>query len=74
MGLERRKLLLAYGAKLVLTEGARGMKGAVAKAEEMVSSEPGRYLLLQQFSQPGQPCRSRAHHGAGNLERYRRGS
>ncbi|MBS0485289.1 MAG: pyridoxal-phosphate dependent enzyme, partial [Proteobacteria bacterium] len=43
---ERRKLLVALGARLVLTEGARGMNGALAKAEEIVASNPGRYVLL----------------------------
>lgn len=56
MSVERRKLLSAYGAKLILTEGAGGMRGAIARAEELAASDPGRYVLLQQFTNPANPA------------------
>lgn len=55
MSLERRKLLQIYGANLVLTQGPKGMVGAVAEAEKIAASNPDRYVLLQQFRNPANP-------------------
>jgi cysteine synthase A len=55
MSVERRKVLLAFGANLILTEGAAGMQGSISRAEDIVASDPGRYVLLQQFQNPANP-------------------
>lgn len=56
MSVERRRVLKALGANLVLTEGSGGMAASIRKAEEMMEAEPGRYVMLQQFKNPANPA------------------
>ncbi len=56
MSLERRKILKALGAKLVLTPGPKGMPGAIARAQELVEENPDTHLMLQQFENPANPA------------------
>jgi len=62
MSIERRKLAAAYGAEIVLTEGAKGMKGAIAKALELQAQNPGSFIP-QQFENPANPAYHKAHTG-----------
>src|SRR5260370_40777575 len=55
MCIGRRRVLKALGARLILTDGAKGMAASISKAEEMVASDPGRFVLLQQFKNPANP-------------------
>ncbi len=67
MSIERRRMLTAFGAELVLTEGAKGMKGAMARANEIVASDPDRFLLVGQFSESRESGNPPSHDGRRDL-------
>ena len=70
MSKERRMLLRAFGAELILTPGPDGMDGAIRKAEEMVASDPETYFMPQQFKNPANPEIHRKTTAEEDLARY----
>ena len=71
MSVERQNILKAYGAEIVLTEGARGMQGAIDRAEELAKEIPGSFIAGQ-FEESGQCRGTQKNYRTGDLERYRR--